>query len=344
MRYVNWGMLVVVAACSAEDHVAPAWREPAAPAQATLVPPDYKYVGTVYPFEGNFNDVNDRGLVVGMGNFRAIAMQLGGPVTALSGGRFREAEAHAVNAFDMIVGTVYKGQWRNSDGSPAIWSTVGATPMVLKELGSANDLNDAGFVVGTIVRGGLSYGFGWDSVTRVIQVLPPLKGGKQTTAVAVNNDRIILGFSEDGFGGWTSVTWQYNGTAWTPRQINGLTGSDIDHGYGVVGRASNRAAYGFPHFAGYLGTSSDSYANRIASNGLIAGFDPGATLGWPSYGRGFVADRNGAVSYMPDPLGGNMWRHSEVRAVNACGVAVGFDWPLPAPTFTQQPVVWNPGC
>jgi probable HAF family extracellular repeat protein len=342
-------LLSAALACRSDAPLAPT-SPPAAPRPNAVVLPASAYTASYFKPAGGFRDVNGRNLIVGTAGRNAVAMVLGGPLTPLPNGRGRASTAEAVNERGEIVGSIELGAAQPPVTLPAFWGRVGAPPVYLRQPGVASDINDQGDVVGTITTPqGFGKAFVWNPGTGAFDWLPPLSGGTNTTARAINNDRVVLGWSDTngGIGGGT-VLWQYNGSAWTVWQITSsasdIIGYDIDGGYGIVGHTMQVASYGDPFHAGYFNVSSvgRSYATAVTGRRVVTGWDEGVLPpGVPqSYGFGtaFVADRSGATTYLPYPVGN--WTASAGYGLNDCGLVVGEVW-------TQSgwyPAVWDPGC
>src|SRR5690606_37618434 len=256
-------LLTLVLGCAGSDTTAPVESTAARLPRANSVYPPSNYKVTLVAGEGVFEDVSSRNLVVGMMNGFAVAMPLGGTLVNLPLGPGQWSHAHGVNARGQIVGNLNLGTLAAPNLVPAFWPSTTSAPITLKYPGEAVDINDHGLVVGTITAKGLTYGMVWDFsglVGTQLTILPPLPGGRSTSARAINNDWIILGES-DSRNGWVQVIWQRSGSGWAPRQVTGgIFGFDIDAGTGIVGGTSNRASFGDPHHAGFFATAGVSLA------------------------------------------------------------------------------------
>ena len=332
-------LLGLAFACS-PDTMEPTRLSPEAQAPFAAVYPAYRYTPTVYPPQGWFSDVNGKNLVVGMGDGRAIAVQMGGPLVNLSNGPGNWARAEAVNNRGEIVGNVDLGPLGSPRYTPAYWANTSATPVLLPYPGEARDINDTGFVVGTITtRRGLNTAFGWDPNTGNLDVLRPLPGHRESSAAAINNDYVVLGYSD----GVTPVLWQRSGGIWVPRQITGgIEPYDLDSGYGVVGSTGQLASFGKPDHVGFFSTVGPSFATAVTGRGVAAGYDSGvpAPGGWMNSMTAFVADQSGTTTYLPYLTTGGPWKASLAFGLNECGVVVGQFWTQAG----AQPVIWDPGC
>jgi len=309
--------------------------------RATVLPA-FMYTPSVWPQQGWFSDVNDANLIVGMANGNAVAVQLGGALVNLSNGPGNWSRAAAVNLRGAIVGGVDLGTLGQPNYVPAFWAHVGATPILLPDLGEAADINDHSVVVGGVTnRRGQGIAFYWDPNSGSLERLPSLPGGRNASAGSINNDHIVLGWSDATAPGWHPVLWQRNGSTWTVRQImGGIEGYDIDGGYGIVGHTNQSASYGTPDHLGYYNTTGPSYAMAVSGKGVVAGYDYGvpAPGGWYNSASAFVADQTGSTTYLPLPPG--TWKASFGYGLNRCGVVVGQLWTQAG----AQPSVWDPGC
>lgn len=343
-------LLTLLFGCTAAETAAPAESTAARLPRASSVYPPSSYKVTLVAGEGVFEDVSSKNLIVGMMNGLAVAMPLGGALVNLPLGPGQWSHAHGVNARGQIVGNLNLGSLTAPNVVPAFWPSTTSAPIILKYPGEAVDINDHGLVVGTISRGGFTYGIVWDFsglVGTQLTVLPPLPGGgRSTSAVAINNDWVIVGMS-DSRTGWVPVVWLRSGAGWVPRQVTGgIIGYDIDAGIGIVGVTSNRASFGDPDHAGYFAALGPSLAWAVNDRGVATGDDAGSSPGWPQYTSAFVADRGGAFTVLPMPNNPNgfAWRASYGYGINSCGVVVGTGWAFPGHPYTAQPMVWDPGC
>jgi probable HAF family extracellular repeat protein len=306
--------------------------------------PAASYTPSVYKPTGGFRDVNGKNLIVGTAGGSAVAMVLGSPMTVLHNGGGIASRAEAVNNRSAIVGAVDFGSPQQPFEVPAYWRRVGLPPITLGKWGEARDINDLGLVVGTLwTPQGYGEAFVWNPTTGSVDLLPAIPSGFNTSAYAINNDNVILGWSD----GWT-VLWQHNGISWGVWQVQsatqGIAGADIDAGYGIVGHTMYTASFGDPAHAGYFSMSSlgRSFATAVTGRGMATGWDEGVTPpGVPhayGFGTSFIADRSGATTYLPYPVG--PWLYSAGHGLNDCGLVVGEIWRNSA----WYPAVWDPGC
>lgn len=341
-------LLTLLLGCTTSDTTAPAAEAARLPRANGVFPPS-SYNVTLVPGEGVFEDVSSRNLIVGMMNGVAVAMPLNGALVNLPLGPGQWSHAYGVNVKGQIVGNVDLGTLGSPNLVPAFWPSTTTLPITLKYSGEVLDINDHGLAVGTISRGGLSYGIVWDFsglVGNHLTLLPPLPGGRATSAVAINNDWVILGAS-DSHTGWVQVIWLKSSTGWKPKQVTGgIAGFDLDGGVGIVGITNNRASFGDPHHAGHFAVLGISKAWGVNDRGVATGDDAGSSPGWPQYTSAFVADRFGAFTVLPMPNNPNgfAWRASYGYGINSCGVVVGTGWAFPGHPYTAQPIVWDPGC
>lgn len=336
-------LVVLTAACSREAALEPGLPDLRTPA-ALRVPLAGNFTVTVYPVDGWFADVNRANLAVGMANGRAIALPRGGRLAVMSSGSRITGKAVAVNNNGMIAGAVSPNCCAWVDLSPAVWTSFSAVPLVLPDSGEAADVNDQGLVVGSVLRRGRSRAFAWDVPTGSVVILPTLPGGRVTTARAINNEQVILGTADDAHGNVSTVLWRRDATGWTVQPVAGsIDGLDIDSWLGIVGATASRASFGKPDHVGWFSTQGASYAEAVSPNGTLAvGTDYGAATTWPQTNIGFIADRSGAITWLPFP-GGGLGQASFGSGVTDCGLVVGAVWELGSP-YTAQPTVWDPGC
>jgi hypothetical protein len=349
----RWNTIAAVAllaiGCSPERTAGPV-PEARAPRVWAAVYPSWQYKVTAFPGEGVFNDVNDRNLIVGTIADTAVAMPLGGAIIRLSHGPGTASRAWAVNTSGTIAGSVNLGTYAAPKWIPAVWRRVTTAPTVLNNDGEAADINDMGVVVGSLFRAGISMAFAWDfngTLGTGVVRLPLLPGGRFSWANAINNDLAIVGVS-DSPSGMQTVVWRWSGGGWSVKPVmGGITGYDIDAGYGIVGQTSGRASFGNPDHAGFFNTIGASSVAAVNARGVATGDDAGASPGWPQYTAAFVADRSGATTYLPHPVAGPYgfaWRASYGYGINTCGLVVGTLWPFPGHPYTAIPAVWDPGC
>lgn len=341
-------LLTALAACRADQTAAPSNRLPASDTPAPAVYPAASYAISTLPDLGWVSDVNDQNYMVGTISdiagawVNAFVLRPGGTPKLLSLGGAQTSAAMAVNTHGAIVGTAFFG-WNGSpavhDNRPAVWSDASSAPIVAALRGTAYDINDAGLVVGTaIVRGG-QHGFVWDTTSRPI-ALPPLRGGYNTTASAINADRVILGASSST-NGWVPVLWRFNGSTWVPQAITGgINALALDDGITVVGQTAGQASFGKPDHAGFFAVGFQSYAAAVTRNGRVAVGPAWYPVPGPaSGGNAFVADRSGAVTMLPIP--NSWWTRVKAHSVNTCGLVVGS---LTFNSMQEHPAYWNPGC
>lgn len=333
--------------CSADRGVAPGIARGTPDATRASVPGTSAYTATGYWVEGWFADVNDRNLIVGMGNGRAIALQWGGTLHTMSSGPGIIAQAKAVNTHGVIVGSVSPNCCQWVDLFPAVWKDYLSGPKMLPDTGEALDINDQNMVVGYVMRRGVSQAFVWDLAHGTMVQLPSLARGGSSIARAINNDHVILGSSNNRQGQSVTVLWRRNGPGWMVQVVNGgIEGMDLDSGFGIVGHNAFTASFGSPDYVGNFNVLGFSWAEAVSGNGELAvGTDAGAATGWPVSSVAFIADRRGTTTYLPWPSIGT-WRDGFASGVTDCGLVVGSSWPLSSnfQPFSSQPVVWDPGC
>ncbi|MCC6316077.1 MAG: hypothetical protein IT361_00200 [Gemmatimonadaceae bacterium] len=348
-RAIGPVLVLLMGACRPDAATAPPPRVISEATTASSVYPAGQYKPITIAGEGYFSDISDANLIVGFMNDTAIAMPLHGTVVQLTTAPGYASRANGVNGRGGIVGSVIFGSVAAPVARPAYWPRVGLNPILLPHVGVAHEINDAGIAVGQIERRGRSYAYAWDvsGVTgKPLWFLPPLPGGRNTSAVAINADWIILGTS-DGPAGWQSVVWQWNGSGWTPRAVNGgIFGNDIDSGFGIVGSTGSTASFGNPDHAGFFLTGASSMAWGVNARGVATGDAVAASTGWPQNTGAFVADRGGNVTFLPLPtvVFGFAWRATYGYGINTCGVVVGTAWGFPGHPYTAQPAIWDPGC
>ena len=204
------------------------------------------------------------------------------------------------------------------------------------ELFNANDINDAGQIVGWGRDAAIPQGIGWLLDNGVITSLGGL-GGLQTQALAINEPGQIVGLSEVVSGGWEhAVTWD-NGVLQDlhdPTVILGAESTALDiNDFGViVGEARFESSpftgpevgaiwypdgtiVEIPTLGGTLAA-----ATGINNDAWIVGF---STTSTPGDLRGFLM-RDGVVKDLNDlidPASG--WLIQRADQVNASGVIVG---------------------
>ncbi|MCC6317157.1 MAG: hypothetical protein IT361_05640 [Gemmatimonadaceae bacterium] len=294
---------------------------------AALLPP-WSYNGPKVPFPGQHSellDVNDRGHMVGFAGDDAVLLDLHGGTYWLNKAGGTRAEARAVNASAAAAGWVY-GTWQN----PAIWLRPTSAPILRPEFGWVWDMNDRAEAVGSINVNGVYQAFYWEATTGTFTVLPMPRGATWTQATGINNDRVVVGLS--GSGG---VMWRLRSTGWVVTRLKGIDPWAVDAGYGTVGTDRNgRPAWGNPHLARIMGAGG--IANGIHPGGTISGGMSAVLYGTMD---AFVADRSGAITFLPAPAGAQ-----GAQAYNSatCGLVVGSSY-NPA-IFANQAVYWDPGC
>lgn len=351
MRHrVRMGLLALAVAapgCAADHGIAPGIARGTPEAATASVPGAWAYKATAHWVDGWFADVNDRNLIVGMANGRAVALPWGGALYTMSSGPGISAQAKAVNTHGVIVGSVTPNCCQWADLFPAVWKDYLSVPKMLPDTGEATDINDQGQVVGYVIRRGVSQAFVWDLKLGSVVQLSTLARGGSSSARAINNDQVILGVSDNRQGQPVTVLWRRNGSGWTVQAVNGgIDGMDLDSGVGIVGHNAYTASFGSPNYAGNFNVLGFSWAEGVSRNGVLAvGTDAGAATGWPVSSLAFIADRGGTTTYLPWPSVGT-WRDGFASGVTDCGLVVGSSWPLSSnfQPFSSQPVVWDPGC
>jgi hypothetical protein len=267
----------------------------------------------------------------------AFSYQLGGHVNVLANGSALWSSASAVNTPGAIAGTVFNS---SLDYHPAVWTSPISAPVSLPHLGTAADINDAGLVVGTILRNGVQYAFLWDPIAgSKPTMLPPLPGGAASYAIAINSRNVILGSSSSSTG-WSSVLWRLSSGGWVPRPIMGLNALALAEGNVVVGQTANEASWGKPDLVGNFGVGVYSHATGVAPDASVAvGRSSYPVTGPGSPHNAWVADRRGTVTLLP--IANSLWQATFGAAVNTCGLAVGSYINFMG---AQLPAYWDPGC
>lgn len=338
----------VLAACSAGEGAAPTARPQLVEAPASAVYPASSYRITALPDTGWLSDINEKHYMVGTistqsGSWvNAFALLRGGTPKLLASGGAQASAAMAVNTGGAITGALdfgYSGTPLTPDIRPAVWSNASSGPLVAPLKGVAYDINDAGMVVGTAIKSGGQFAFVWDTTTGPV-ILPPLRGGTNSTAAAITADRIILGASSST-SGWQYVLWRFNGSSWVPTPITGgISALAIDDGNTVVGQTAGQASWGKPNHAGFFGVGFQSYASAVTKDGWVAVGPAWSPVPGPAAsGNSFVADRSGAVTMLPIP--NFFWTTVTARGVNKCGIVVGS---MTYNSMAAHPAYWDPGC
>jgi probable HAF family extracellular repeat protein len=166
---------------------------------------------SVLPIASEIPDIaygaNDRGLVVGISSFQAVAWDDGAPV--ILGTEFEDLDgnfqigffgwAAGVNASGMIVGYVDLGIINQTQC--VYWPDVNSDPVMLDGIsdpysyGSAIGVNDAGVIVGAVqeVVGGIFLPALWVSPEAEAMILTPPEEYDNGEAVAVNEAGDVVG-------------------------------------------------------------------------------------------------------------------------------------------------------
>ncbi|MGQ0649290.1 MAG: hypothetical protein ACT4P7_17195 [Gemmatimonadaceae bacterium] len=296
--------LTLLAGCRAGESASPlALNVMDFPSQAAVYPAA-SYVPGSLPDPGEFTDVNEKNLMVGNillpGGLHtsAFILALGNPLFMLPNGKGAWSLAAALNTSAAITGTVFMN---SVDYHPAVWPTPRTTPRLLTSVtGTASDINDAGLVVGTEIRNGVTHAFLWEP-SGALTYLPPLAGGTATYAIAINNNDVILGSSSSS-SGWFPVLWRWSGSAWRAHAITGgINALALDDRRMVVGQTANEASWGIPDHRGYFGVGVYSHATGVARDGSAAIGESSYPVTGPATRNAWVADRSGNVTFLPIP-------------------------------------------
>ena len=195
----------------------------------------------------------------------------------------------------------------------------------------ASDINDAGQVAGDvyIAQGTQARGFVWTpGASPELLVLPPLPGGDQAQAFALNNAGIAVGVAQPQVGVFHAVLWDVSGAIQDLGTLGGTFAEahDINNAGVVVGLSRNGAgAYRGFRWSAATGMeelpvlsapgSGFASANAINSDGQIVG-EMKVDSGPP---HAVLWDTSGAIIDL-DPLGTSQ---SAARAITEDGVIVG---------------------
>jgi uncharacterized membrane protein len=343
LEFVSALTVVALVGCRVDQPTTPDVQSPTVAQPNLSLHPVAAYT-MVRPFAGHAApsrtyDVNELGQVVGWHGNSAVVVDLGPPlvITYLPSGSRSRYEARGVNDKGEIVGL-------GSDGRleyPVYWASPTSTPVELSVEGNMLEINNAGVAVGWIVKGWRHVPFLWETRTHRTHLIPVLQGASSRIATSINDDNIIAG---DG------VYWQYFGGGQFSSAYLPFDANDIDNGYTMVGRSRN-AVFGTPRnpyqFIGTPPGALFSEAFGISKDGVAVGevrFPNAVTLPY-GVSEAFAVELfnlNGGI-WMPktSPL-----RSASARAVNSCGVIVGFEsgGATSPPLLADEGIVWNPGC
>ena len=239
------------------------------------------------------------------------------------------------------------GHYTNASGERRGFVTTGAAGAARTELvplgghteTRADDINDAGLVVGTSGPPSAPTGAVWDAATGTpVASLSGLPGGSgNSRPFAINSDGHVVGVSSDGSGGTQAVIWLDPDSL----PINLTSGADYAYAYGVSDPVSTGNG-DIVYVAGQRGHAGDYWATvwtvSLSGGGAVDDFEDlaGSAYAWdvnangdvvgdigPSK-RGYLWRRSGGTTEALE-LGALVGRgSSSAHAINESGEIVGW--------------------
>jgi probable HAF family extracellular repeat protein len=264
--------------------------------------------------------INDSGTVVGWaetiyGYPQAFQSPAGGPLQTLGSLSASDSYAMGINSAGVIAGTAYVS------GQPhgVIWN--GSTTTDLGAGVYATGINDPSVVVG-------GNGHAFVMTNGVYQDLGVLTGGDWSSAYAINNSGMVVGYSSLASGNFGAFFWtpqngmQQLGTfGGLDSYATGLNSSDEVIGYASLSSGYEHAFSAQGTVMTDLGTlGGSSFAYGINDSGEIVGYSWPVNGGNPHaflYLNGIMIDLN---SLIPS---GSGWQLLEAYGINATGQIVG---------------------
>jgi probable HAF family extracellular repeat protein len=276
-------------------------------------------------YMGKAEDISATGVIVGsQDGYPYVWRSVQGPFGPLSTPpNLPGGSATAIsNDGDWIVGSVgYNGEatvWDPS-GQPTLLGSLGGSPT------HAKAVNRAGDVVGWgVTASGDLHAFVSLAANRLMTDLGTIPGASpsgQTLAYDINDAGLVVGCGNGPQGNYVMFQWTArSGMVDLGAPANGNACADAVNKSGeIAGWATNPVDNGMTWTSsrGFLFHATapyGSYAADISDGGLAVGYEN-------SY-RAYVADRRGAVSYLPLLSSGSA---SLANGINACGDAVGYE-------------------
>lgn len=255
------------------------------------------------------SDVNDKGQAVGHGhgkaeNIRAIGWKKDEPakiLPPLAGGALRGAATALNNAGDIVgfsdapeaTEVDHATLWR--DGLAFDLGTLGSRAGQLQRASRANDINEAGIIVGESELPGVDgvHAVRWDTPKRIVD-LGTLPGDDTSSAHAINLSGTVVGYSEKAFVSHVPAAWSTSGIralGLPAGHVNGEAWGVNDHDV-VVGASGTSAVA--PHAVVWSGLdAAPALLDDLVDGGCVDAAGQSHQLT-----RAYAVNNNGTIAAM----------------------------------------------
>ena len=342
----SWlGLALVVMACAGTESTPIKSPDSASEAVAALAAVyDTAMDITGYGHQGHANGISDNGLIVGDQDGMPFSWQQpSGPLVTLS-------LPPTVNGYGIATGISSTGNYIAGIGSPfgsgvyhaVVWDSQ-RNPTDLGTLGGANSWANAVDNNGTVVgwaetAAGVMHAFRYTAAGGMVDLgtFPGSAASAQMQAWDLNSSEIV--------GCGNGPTGTYDMWSWTPKggfvnlRSGGFTCAYAVNSKRVIAGVTD--LIGPPN--GFSWTKrgfvlhaaiTNSVAHDINASGIAVGEADGNT-------RAYVADKRGAVVYLPSLIPSATFSTASAFAINACGDVVGWS---SDPFAGETHAVWWPG-
>lgn len=343
MRYTMTGAgLLAALACGGTDSTTPS-ADRGALAVGSLAAAVYDTAMDVsgYGNQGHAYGISDRGLIVGdVGGLPFIWQNPSGPLQTL-------ALPTGIDLLGGATGIAPKGKWIAGYGgqfgfSRAVVWDANRNPTDLGTLGGtsswANAVSDNGTVVGwSEDAAGNLHAFRYTPANGMVDMglLPGANATAQNQAWDVSGNQIV--------GCGNGPTGSYDMWSWTPSggfvvlASGGFSCAYALNAKGLIAGTTDvfggDNGFTWSRRRGFILHQAGNQAHDINAAGFAVG-EANASL------DAYVADKNGAVVYLPKLVPNNPFSDASAWAINACGDVVGWS---NNPFVGETHAVWWPG-
>lgn len=326
---ISLGLALIVTGCAGTDSTP--IRSPDSPSEAVAALAavyDTAMDVTGFGHQGHANGISDQGLIVGdQDGLPFTWQQPGGPVTIL-------ALPVTLDGYGIATGISANGRYIAGIGSPfgsgvyhaIVWDTL-RHPTDLGTLGGANSWANAVDGKGTVVgwaetAAGVMHAFRYTAAGGMVDLgtFPGSAPSAQMQAWDLNATEIV--------GCGNGPTGTYDMWSWTPKNgfVN-LRSGGFTCAYAVNSKrviAGETDLIGPPNGFSWTRRGFVLHAaitNSVAHDINAGGFAVGEAEG---FRRAYVADKRGAVVYLPTLVPSSSLSTASAFAINACGDVVGW--------------------